>query len=288
MNSIGGRLREERLRQGLSLAQIADYTKIRRCFLEAIEGDEFEKLPGGFFTRSFVRQYARLLDLDDSEIEADLEEQLGPAPPALEVQAAVRPPAEALRRPIADLGDRRLLYPVGLIVIALACSAVYAWWQRTQRLAELSNPPARPVSQPIGAVQPALGASTPAPASSTAARPAAAASSSDSGDPAVQTPPQALTAEISAARPAWVRVTADEKVVFTGTLEPNQTRTFRGAHAISLITGNAGALDVRLNGKPLGPLGLEGQVRIVDLTPEGPKITAPQPKPRPDAYDPLG
>lgn len=288
MNSIGERLREERLRQGLNLAQIADYTKIRRCFLEAIEGDEFDKLPGGFFTKSFVRQYARLLDLDDSEIEAELEERLGPAPPAPEVQVAARPPVEAFRWPIGALGDRRLLSLVGLVVVVLACSAVYAWWQRTQRLAELLNPPAQPVSQPIGAVQPAVGASAPAPASSTATQPAAAPSSSDSGDPAAQTPAQPLMAEISAARPAWVQVTADGKVVFTGTLQPNETRAFQGAHAIRLITGNAGALDVRLNGKPLGPVGLEGQVRFVDLTPEGPKITAPQPKRQPESYDPLG
>ena len=58
---IGETLRRERLKRNLDFEQISRELKISRRFLEAIENDQFDKLPGGVFAKSFVRQYARLL-----------------------------------------------------------------------------------------------------------------------------------------------------------------------------------------------------------------------------------
>lgn len=52
------RLEEIRKRRGVSLEQISDATKISTRFLRAIETEEFEKLPGGLFSTSYIRQYA--------------------------------------------------------------------------------------------------------------------------------------------------------------------------------------------------------------------------------------
>ena len=72
MTSIGDTLRRERLRRGLDLDKVAAETKIGRHQLEAIEANQFDRLPGGVFARSFIRQYARLLELDDEEIIAGM------------------------------------------------------------------------------------------------------------------------------------------------------------------------------------------------------------------------
>ena len=72
MGSVGEKLRQERESQGRDLAQVAAETRIGSDYLAAIEADDLECLPGGFFTRSFIRQYARLLGVPDSEIEQDL------------------------------------------------------------------------------------------------------------------------------------------------------------------------------------------------------------------------
>ena len=64
-------LRAQRLRMGVSLEQIEAETKISRRFLEAIEAGEYEKLPGGVFTRSYIRQYAARTGYDAAEILAD-------------------------------------------------------------------------------------------------------------------------------------------------------------------------------------------------------------------------
>jgi cytoskeleton protein RodZ len=57
-----------RHRKGISLRQIADNTKISLHYLEAIERHEFRKLPGGIYNSSYIRQYARAIDLQESEL----------------------------------------------------------------------------------------------------------------------------------------------------------------------------------------------------------------------------
>src|SRR5216683_233714 len=74
MTSIGETLRRQRLQNKLSLDQISLETKISVRLLEAIESEQFEKLPGGVFRRSFVLQYARALGLDSEEIAGELKQ----------------------------------------------------------------------------------------------------------------------------------------------------------------------------------------------------------------------
>lgn len=57
-----------RLNRGISLEQIAESTKISVRSLEAIERGDFRKLPGGIYTTSYIRQYARAIDYDESAI----------------------------------------------------------------------------------------------------------------------------------------------------------------------------------------------------------------------------
>ena len=57
-----------RRNRGISLAQIAESTKISVRSLEAIERGDFGKLPGGIYSTSYIRQYARAIDYDESAI----------------------------------------------------------------------------------------------------------------------------------------------------------------------------------------------------------------------------
>jgi cytoskeletal protein RodZ len=57
-----------RRNRGISLREIAESTKIGIRSLEAIERGEFTKLPGGIYTTSYIRQYARAIDYDESVI----------------------------------------------------------------------------------------------------------------------------------------------------------------------------------------------------------------------------
>jgi cytoskeletal protein RodZ len=57
-----------RRNRGISLQQIADQTKISLRSLEAIEQGDYRKLPGGIYNTSYIKQYARAIDYDESEI----------------------------------------------------------------------------------------------------------------------------------------------------------------------------------------------------------------------------
>ena len=57
-----------RRQKGLSLAEIAKETKIGVSYLRAIEQGQFAKLPGGIYSISYIRQYARAIECDESHI----------------------------------------------------------------------------------------------------------------------------------------------------------------------------------------------------------------------------
>jgi len=67
MTDFGGKLRQARERRGVSLRQIAASTKISSAVLEALERNDVSRLPGGIFTRAFVRSYAAEVGLDPEE-----------------------------------------------------------------------------------------------------------------------------------------------------------------------------------------------------------------------------
>ena len=64
----------KRREKGISLHQIATATKISVRSLQAIEEGEFKKLPGGIYNTSYIRQYARAVDVDETELIAVYEE----------------------------------------------------------------------------------------------------------------------------------------------------------------------------------------------------------------------
>ena len=68
MGSFGENLRRERDVRGVSLREIAEGTKISVRFLQALEEDRLDVLPGGLFPRAFVRQYALFLGLDPEKV----------------------------------------------------------------------------------------------------------------------------------------------------------------------------------------------------------------------------
>lgn len=65
--SIGEKLRLEREAHGIALRDISEQTRISMRYLEAIETDDYRRLPGGIFNRSFIRAYAKFIGFDEHE-----------------------------------------------------------------------------------------------------------------------------------------------------------------------------------------------------------------------------
>src|SRR2546425_3661243 len=139
MTSVGETLRRERLRTGLDLHKVAEDTKISVRMLELIEADQFDKLPGGVFARSFVGQYARALGLDADEVLSEFrktvepeESPTPPAPPAEE--SPLQPNIRVSRMPQwgtrMNPGSSSFSALLGVLLVVLLCSVAYTWWQR--------------------------------------------------------------------------------------------------------------------------------------------------------------
>jgi cytoskeleton protein RodZ len=71
VESFGARLKREREQRRITLDDIALSTKIGARFLAALEEEQFDRLPGGIFNKSFVRAYARYLGIDETQAVAD-------------------------------------------------------------------------------------------------------------------------------------------------------------------------------------------------------------------------
>jgi cytoskeleton protein RodZ len=65
--TIGEQLRLAREGRGIPLREISDQTRISMHYLEAIESNDYRRLPGGIFNRSFVKAYARYVGYDEKE-----------------------------------------------------------------------------------------------------------------------------------------------------------------------------------------------------------------------------
>jgi len=88
-----------RRNRGISLTEIAESTKISVRSLEAIEQGAFHKLPGGIYNTSYIRQYARAIDYDESVLLAFYHQQNG----NVESQPVAQPPAAGGFRPLHSI-----------------------------------------------------------------------------------------------------------------------------------------------------------------------------------------
>jgi cytoskeleton protein RodZ len=122
--SIGETLREARIRRRIDLTEVEAATKIRARYLRALENDEWDVLPGGAYTRSFIRTYAGYLGLDGERLADEfrrstedyserVREPVGPAP------APRAPRTRGDSRFQISRGALAALISVGLIVILI-------------------------------------------------------------------------------------------------------------------------------------------------------------------------
>jgi cytoskeletal protein RodZ len=76
-DGVGSRLREARTRRKLTLAEVEAATKIRGRYLQAIENEDWDQLPGDTYARAFIRTYARLVGLDGDRLAEEQRRQRG-------------------------------------------------------------------------------------------------------------------------------------------------------------------------------------------------------------------
>jgi cytoskeleton protein RodZ len=286
MTSLGQDLKEEREARNISIEEIASATKIVPRYIEALENDRFDIMPGGFFIKGIIRTYARAIGLNEEDVLAryraagvfgEPDRKRSPAPKP-------EPPPPARLSPI----------PAPDTPIPPAPSPS----PDTTQILVPEMPPAEPLI--LAAPKPRLtpearkrivrwfggGAivvlviavfillwpfhrARPSPVENNATLSVAA--------PAVVPPPQkpepepvaeevwtGVTIEISFQAETWIQVYTDGVLKIEGLFPPGAKAKAQAAEKLLIHVGNAGGFTFLLNGKPAKPLGRAGQV-ITDI-----------------------
>ena len=223
-------MRLAREARGVTLRQISDQTRISIRYLEAIEADDYKRLPGGIFNRSFIKAYAKQIGFDEK---AALEGYMRTA------REQGESPDEVTTTPYrshvyTDGGTRSplvtvLLSLLILAVLALGVWAVKHWYERREDARETPAPqaPATNNAQPANAsAPPATGPASPA---------------------------AGLHIEVTArGQNVWLSAQADDAKRARGILlKKDQTEKFDPADRLRLQFAqvNAHALEVTINGR---------------------------------------
>ena len=257
MSAVCEVLRRARLDQGIDLATVAARTKIKARYLQAIEAGDPKSLPGGFFYKSFAHQYATFLGVDAGAIDAEIDRVLSPdAPPPSPMPAQQRD----VQLSPGSRGARKYFSYAALVLILVACSGIDDWWHESRAAAKEKTESRAQLAENT------RGRRTPGPATG---RVSLASVSQVGAGPAAAAPAgSGVELALTATEETWLSVSSDGTPVFSGLLEANQTKIIEGKELAELRVGNAAGLEVRLNGKPLGPLGAHGQVRYLVFTPD--------------------
>jgi cytoskeletal protein RodZ len=289
MSSFGEDIRRERELRRITLREVAESTKITLRYLEALEKNEFDDLPGGVFNRGFVRAYAEYIGIDPEATvtayllqvqtgsQAEGESQQPDEGPLLRGNR-VRGNAISQTVPPRDRNPRWSRWALILIALTILYFGGRYLFQRMSDSAELPAPTSidpnttdsaelsttpPPVTNADGSPTPAESkppASTPE-ASTAVVEPAPAVKTEST--PTVDNPTTALdpvSAIIHIDRATSGRVNCDNLQIETldGTQGGTQLR-LNCSRFLIIDVSDAGALRLALGGRPARPLGNDGE-----------------------------
>jgi cytoskeleton protein RodZ len=225
--NFGERLKRERELREVTMNELTKATRISTRFIEALENEDWAKLPGGVFGHGFVRTIARYLGLNEEALlgEYDLAraEHLAAAPPKLEE----RIPSPPKWLPVAAV------LVVLLLVAGLFFAGRYGWRRYAAYRPTKKSADASLTAQPL--------------------------SGSTSPGSAVQSSSAALLdLSVSTSAATRVRVMADDKLLLDTELPAGENRHFSANQQFEVTAGDSSAVLLELNGKAMPPLGAPG------------------------------
>ncbi len=241
MSSLGIRLCELREAKGVSLDDIARSTRIGRRQLEALETGSWGELPAPVFVKGFIRAYCEFLDASPDEALELYREASGEPVKPERVQSAVHTPPSRRAGPLM----------ISLVLFIALGTSLFAL-----RIGLKSSPrPAPAMSGPARGEAGSAASSASIPVTTVPAVPVQPAPV-----PAGEPKPAGQRLLIRAVEPTWIRVQVDEGQVAEELLQAGAVREWTAARRFVLTVGNAGGLEVDLNGRRIPALGAKGAV----------------------------
>lgn len=236
--SFGRYLQAIRLEKKISLEQVAKQTRIGLSTLRLLEQEDYDQLPAEVFVKGFLRAYAAAVGADGDEAVRRYESRLG-------VVQKIAESAAAAGKPETRLGWK-LIGSIGLLLCIIALSVlVISFFPLTPGPEESPQPtpPAAEEQPGAGEAQPGVGLPP------------------ESEKPAAEK----LSLQITALENTWVKVIIDEKASTEYNLVAGDDIELEAATGYNLLIGNARAIKIRLNDKPVAIPGESGQVVTMHL-----------------------
>jgi cytoskeleton protein RodZ len=278
MESVGQDLKAIREKKKISLAEIAQSTRINLNYLKSIEEGQFKELPGGIYNRAFLRSYCEYLGLDPKQY-LDRYDAANLPPTEKETRSMPKLPSHkgdgAIIHPLLAWGAMLLVSVAGLYYSRHWISSIFSPYFARSPVSKMpapeppitATPQAEQPNPSARAVQPAV---TGVPADSGAVQNAAQnpprTAPSQPGQVSPESkalnppPPGTIRIEFQILEKCWVSVNSDGNRVLVKVLEPGDDQFFDANERFYIQLGNAGGVRLKINGKPAKPLGKSGEV----------------------------
>ena len=251
-DDVGARLRAAREARRISLRELADTTKISVGALEALEENDAGRLPGGIFTRAFVRAYAAEVGLDPERMTRDFVEQVSELPVSDSEQMLTQTGDHDLYR-----SQQRMAGTVLKLVLVGAPVAGLLLFVGMRGAQTLEVPPVVSVGEVTAT--PGLPA-VPVPSTRSGLVPAV--------PPVVAEPPieRPLDLVLQPSGNCWVSLTIDGDLIFSRVMRGGEQESYEAESEIVLNIGDAGTFGFALNARDGRSLGGAGEVVTARIT----------------------
>nr|WP_241845666.1 helix-turn-helix domain-containing protein [Streptomyces silvensis] len=254
---MGHVLRQARVDAGLTVDEISTSTRVRIPIVHAIEQDDFSRCGGDVYARGHIRTLARAVGVDPAPLIAQYDEGHGGRPPA-PTPAAPLFEAERIRS-----DPRRPNWTAAMVAAIVAVIAFVGY-------TAFSGDDDGDGGQQVAEGTPASKQPAPKPSATKPADP-----KPDPSDSAIAgVPRDKVTVKVDAADGrSWISVKDHNgRLLYDGLLEQGQTKTFQDKDKIDLVLGDAGAIKLFVNGKPVDNEFEPGQVERLTYTKGDPEV----------------
>jgi len=248
--SLGSVIRQARIDAGLSIDDLSERTSIRAGLLKEIESDDFTKCGGETYARGHLRNIAPLIKMDSQLLLELYENEQSSQPRRIQEMLAEN---NVMTNPV----DKKTISWKTLAGISLSTLALLAAVQiiiSNSKTTTVTNPEV--VASESATPQPSLTAEA-QPTQTSAATPAPVRDTYSSGT--------GVSVSVTAVRAnSWLFVSdSNGTTLYSGQVRNGQKLNFSATTRLSLKVGNAGAVDVSVNGKVAQQIGGEGEVVTV-------------------------
>jgi cytoskeleton protein RodZ len=275
--TLGKYLKNQRESKKISLREVAKNTRVREHVLRAIEDDQHHLLPPATYVKGFLLAYAKYLKLDPNDILLRYERVLkgeSIAPPSIQSPRPKReiPPAQASKPKQKILWNTK---QTGVVIGVIVASFAFFYFFSPYS----SRPPTEPIREklvegksPIAPSPPALGTpQTPEGKPVVKEKKPLTLSAPAAATPSVQGK-KPISLQLKAIEETWLSLQADDQPEKEMTFKPGEGFSVQASNRILMKLGNAGGLDLVLNGKPLDKVGRSGEVVTLAFTPQGVEV----------------